>query len=114
MQRIQDEEPPHLSVLRKRRYRVQTALVLATLPVGLFVGFQSMNHAITKDQGLFWFAVLLLPVLIFDILASIATGESYAKGVSIFEENAPLSFTISLGIDVCLLALCLVGAIIYW
>ena len=110
----QKEVPPYLSVLRKRRYKFQIGLVLITLLVGLFIGFQCMNRSISKDQGVFWFAVLLLPLLIFDILASISTGESYAKGVSIFEENAPLCFVINLSIDVCLLAFCLVGVIVYW
>jgi len=99
---------------RKKREQVQTALTILWGAIAFYIIFKYKHGTISKNNSLFWLALTLLPVSLFDFVASFVTGESYCRGISFFEEKTPKLFfwnAVSSGI---LLFVCISGVIAYW
>ncbi len=102
------------AILRKNRSRIQLALVILWAPVGLYIIFHYQHGIFSKNQSIFWTAASLIPIFLVDLIASLLTGESYAKGLSIYRENNPKLFLISTAASGLMLLTCIIGVIIYW
>lgn len=102
------------TILRKNRSRIQLALVILWVPLGLYIIFRCQHGSFSTNQCIFWMAASLLPIFLVDLMASLLTGESYAKGLSIYRENNPKLFLISTAASGLMLLLCIIGVIIYW
>lgn len=103
-----------IATLRQKRRKIQIALAILWIPLGLYIIFQYRNGTLTKDTGIFWIAASLLPVILFDFIASLLTGESFAKGLSIHKERIPKLFFVNTIVSGLLLFACIIGVIIYW
>jgi hypothetical protein len=103
-----------ITSLKKKRYIIQNAFAFLCLVLGLYIIFEYRHGTISKNQSIFWLSASLLPLVLFDFVASLLTRESIAKGVSIIEEKHPQLYIYSVSISGVLLLACIIGVIIYW
>jgi hypothetical protein len=89
-------------------------LLIPSIILGFFLIILSNKQVITQDQCIFWLALVMLPLFLFDTIGSVVTGESFAKGMLIQEEKFPFLHILNLVVSLFLLVSCFVGVIFYW
>lgn len=100
--------------IKKIRKYIQIPVILLLMLVGIYVSWLYKNGVLTEGQAKFWFAVIVTPMCIVELIGSHLTGESFAKGAVIRREDTPDLFLISNCVTYFLLFFCILGIFYYW
>ena len=94
--------------------KLQFGLLIIAMVISTIIIFQYTKGVLNLEKTLFLFSLVATFFFLFEIIISIVSGVSVAKGILIKRATLPFLYSVSLGASIILLLLSISGVIYYY
>jgi len=94
--------------------KIQTITMILALAAGIFISIRYKDGAIDKTNAMLFTSIIVFTASAVELIISILTKQSTAKGILISKSNAPTIYFISVLTTFILCFIALIGIFAYW